>query len=372
MKRRSPDWIGHGAIAVVLLSAGIVIGTTFRSRAPRPTGIERPDSALPGRRPLVKPESASATEDREPTPVVRPAIPSAPGFEPFETGEPAPAFGGEYAVLRGAEGVGAPPRPASPDGVAFEAARAEPAGGTPEDGGEVETTLSARSRPSPAQGIPRGIAMRIPLLGISRPGGRVVFHDLGGHDGPAPSGIEGEWAVLGRCERIVRVEFGLPAHSFGELRAIGRSGGDGWGVEPVVPRQACEAASERFVRPHAATAAERAALAGIAAGEPGAAALDMAEVMRIGPAILVVFRNASGAATVVAATSGGGGYSVRWSKVVEPGDGGLWLLGVYRMGSGAVAWLSSGPRDAPRMMYAVTSTDLGSWTLLHSAPLRER
>ena len=308
-------------------------------------------------------------------------MPPAPGYESFLAGSPAPAFGGEYAVLRGAETAGETVPRATPPPAAIPAAPALPVeseraaaarhGDTAAAASSTARSAPERFRPSPAQGIPRGIALGNPLLAMARPGGRVAFHDLGVRGGPTPAGIEGEWAVIGRCDTPLRVEFALPARRAGELRAIGRADESaGWSVEPVVARQACAAAAERYRRPQAATESERAAFAAAAAGA-GFAPTDLLQAADAHGSKLLVFRRPGGESAVVAAARGPAGAVVLWTHASAAGDGDLTLLGVYRTGAGAEAWITIGDARSPRALLVVSSPDGRSWTAAGPVPLRD-
>lgn len=367
------QWIHASALATVLLSAGVLIGSYLSPEAaPPPSAPAAPQRsgkppAAPGP-PAAAPPAAAASS-------AEPHVPAAPGFEPFDAGVPRPEFGGQYAVLRGANTVERPgsvvpdaavpiassaPAPAAavppapPEPVLADPPRAESAAAEP-------SAVPARNRPAPAQGIPRGIALRQPLLAIVRTGGRAVFHDLGNGGGPTPAGLEGEWAVIGRCELRARVDLAMPSRQIGDLRGIGRAeGGSQWSGEPVVPRQACEVASERFTRPRAASDADRGAYAA-AGASLGYAASDLRQVLDVRGGVLLAFGGVRGSA-LVAAVGSGPRVTVQWTYGGEPGDGDLSLVGVYRNGTDVQAWVLLGPRGSPGALMILSSSDLRTWS----------
>ena len=379
--------VRQAAGALLLLSVGIVVGTYVPARgsaAPAETADARPRAA-----------DTAAASPAHPAPVAsapapaapEASVPPAPGYEPFLAGSPAPGFGGEYAVLRGAQTAGDPVPQASPpppptipsaptSPVQADTTAAGPAARTAPPAPAARTAPPAPAapepfRPSPARGIPRGVALRYPLLAIARPGGRVAFHDLGVASGPTPAGIEGEWAVIGRCDRTVRLDFALPSRRAGELRAIGRAdAAGGWSVEPVVARQACAPAAERYQRPHPPTEEERVAFGPAGAGAgfvPG----DLAQVGEARGSVLLVFRRAGAGSAVVAAARGPGGPVLLWSHAAAPGDGDLSLVGVYRTGAGAEVWIIIGHPGAPRALLGASSPDGRTWSSLAPIPLRD-
>ena len=367
---RAP-WIRAGAAATLLLSSGVLIGSYLgtgpRGRADVPERAIVPAAAA---RRSVEPNAPSGPPPNVPTPELpEPRIPSAPGFEPFEAGAPRPEFGGQYAVLRGANTVdGAPLPPAA-------AVRATPPGPAPRvpaqtSSDSVQSQLAVpdpapavppRFRPAPAQGIPRGLALRQPLLAIVRPSGRTVFHDLGAGGGPTPAGLEGDWSVINHCEWHARVDLAMPPREIGDLRAVGRVEGTArWSGEPVVPSQACASAGERFTGAAEATGAQR-EMYGAAGASLGFAASELRQVADLRGAALLVFVGPAGSALVVADRTGAG-PKVLWTYAVDPGDGDLSLVGVYRTGADVQAWLVLGPRSSPRAVVVLSSSNLRSWS----------
>lgn len=369
--------VRRAAIATLLLSVGITIGSYVRPGRAAPSEQSPVRSARAVQpRPEQRQDSPVASAREAPG-----AVPAAPGFQPFLVSTPRPEFGGAYAVLRGAETAGeraAQPQPTAPPPVAVPPAPEVPVAAatvppaTDTAGQQPAPPAEAgpeRFRPSPAQGIPRGIALRHPLLALARPGGRVAFHDLGLHGTPTPAGIEGEWAVIGRCERTMRIDFALPSRRAGELRGIGRSsGGGGWNVEPVVARQACAAATERYAPARVASESDR--LRFSRAGEAlGFDPADLAQWVEVRGTALLVFRRPGRGSALVAAA--GSAPAVLWSHRVEAADGDLILLGVYRMGAGAEAWFTLGVPSSPDALLVASSPDGRTWDTSGPAPFRE-
>jgi hypothetical protein len=252
-----------GAAAVIVLSAGIMIGAWGRSHradpaalAPTPNAPLAPADTAP---PAPPPGGAAGLE--------APLIPAAP------------SFAGSYSVLPGARTAGSPeppPFPGAPD-VPIEtpaiAQQAEPASPS-----SAEPRVKDPPRPRPAQAIPRGIALQSPLLALARPGGRVVLHGLSAGGGPIPAAIEGDWGVIGRCSDRVRIDFAVPAASAGAMRGIGRAEREPeWRVEPVVPTHVCAAATQNYQRPRTPDDTRRVTFGtagaggGVAGGGPGRA-----------------------------------------------------------------------------------------------------
>lgn len=377
-------WIRAGAVATLLLSAGILTGTYLAPSAPAVPLV--PAAGPPqagGPSPAPGPSAPGSPLAATPT---QPHVPAAPGFEPFDAEVPRPEFGGQYAVLRGASTVSgdggpppsaalgeAPPAASSFPAQSLPAAPSEPVTGDPPRSepapGDPGERLP-RSRPGPAQGMPRGIALQQPLLAIVRTGGRTVFHDLSTGRGPTPAGLEGEWSVIGRCEWSARVDLGMPARQVGDLRGVGRTDpGSAWSGEPVVPRQACAAAGERFTRPRAASDADRDGYAQ-AGGPLGFTAGDLAQVAEVRGGVVLVFGGTTGSA-VVAGVRSARGAEVHWTYTAQPGDGDLTLVGVYRTGTEVQAWVLLGPRGSPGALMIVSSSDLRTWSPRGPFPLNQ-
>ena len=366
------------SLAALLISAGVIVGTAV----PRARGAEAPGSKPGGAR--VLPEGRhSPSPAPGPAPVV--AADTAAASEAWETGvafqpEPegeAPAFGGSYAVLRGARTDASSPvdtsaAPADPDPVpAFPA----PPGDVPSDTASSEPEATPRSapapfRPSPAQGIPRGVAAEYPLLAIFEGAGRLLFYDLGVRPGVIPSSIEGSWAVLGDCERALQADFSAPTAQPGELRAVGRGApGEPGSAAVVVARQGCEAASRRFSRANSADAADRDALAGLAPEDFGPS--DLAQVARSHGLVLAVYRSSAGSAAVIG-HAGAGGVTTLWTGRIQPGDGDLAAIGVFRRGGSANAWLLVRKDSRAAALLAASSPDGRAWSSAGPSPLVHR
>jgi hypothetical protein len=374
-------WLQQGAGAVLMVSVGVLIGARGNDNA-----VQRPDS--PGVQTMASPARVDsvaaagldtggvAATPREPSASLQ--IPSAPGFESVlaagSSGDTAASFAGSYAVLRGAttadgganvQLVSTAPSttPASRGEEAASALSTTSSAGAP----ALDTTASAPGaggatgfRPSPAQGLPRGIALRHPMLAIIRPGGRAVMYDLGMGGGPTPAGLEGEWAVIGDCSRRVRVEFTMRSRRVGEVQGVGRlAGGAAWSGEPVVATQACAAASDRFVRPSDPSSADRAQFEKVA-GDAGFAGWGLQEVVAGRSFDVLVFRQEGRRRSLIVVRARNGGAPA----VLKEVEGEVRLLGVYRSGSGATAWFAVGAGDVPESVVVARSGDLRSWDVL--------
>lgn len=378
-------WVQHAAAAVLMVSVGVLIGARGSD-----TPVQRTDS--PARVDTVASAAADHGGGVATPPEMAPGslqIPSAPGFESVLTagagGDTAPSFAGSYAVLRGAttvdggaevELVSTPP-PTTPASrrdeaesalagtVAAAAAPAPDTGTTPSPPGAGAAT---GFRPAPAQGLPRGVALRHPMLAIIRPGGRAVMYDLGLGGGPTPSGLEGEWAVIGDCARRVRVEFAMRSRRVGEVQGAGRvAGSAGWSGEPVVAAQACAAASEQFVGPRDPSAADREQFEPVAR-DAGLAGWDLHQVVASRGFDVLVLRQEGRRRSLIVVRGRNGGAPAVMKEV----EGEVSLLGVYRSGSGATAWFAIGARHFPEAVVVATSGDLRSWDVLGPNPLQAR
>lgn len=362
---------------VLLLSAGIILGS-FTPRGTRAEG--RP----------AAPRGARGTPGAA-TSAVTPA--AAPAAAPAQTGEldpgrdsaastpelalgPPPAFGGRYAVLRGATTAGpvggaagrtefprAPESPVDGDAASSPAEGPEPAAlpaaaPAPASPG-VRPERREAFRPAPADAIPRGVAADYPLLALFEGGGRVVFHDLGEHPGVVPTSVEGTWAEVGHCGRTVRADLSLPTEARGELRAIGRgSAADAGHAALVVARQGCDLASSRFALPQRPDADDRRQFAGM---EPaGFTAGDLAQVVRSGPVRLALYRSAAGQAAVAVEVTRLRAAPL-WSFVLTPADGDLSAIGVSRRGSSTRVWLLVRTGTRAAALVAAAGPDGAAW-----------
>lgn len=351
--------------SLAALAAGLVLGATLAYASAAWPRRPVPDAQAAG----AAPRPAFATPASPPADVALPAPePEAPPLPVTDT------LGGPYVALSdaglapsGAIVWGIPPAPAAAVDVA---AGADPAAAPAPDTAAPVPADPQRFRPAPAQGIPPGLAVRLPLLAVLRPGGRVAFHELGRTPGPVPAGLEGEWSVPGACARTVRVELALPSRGAGHLRAVGRVvSGEGGTVAPVVPRQACAAASRGYAPARSPTAAERTAMAS-AGAEMGFGAGDLREMAGVAGAIVLVFRGDDGAAGVAVRARGATGPV--WTHRAAPADGPVRLLGVYRAGAATEAWLVIGASDRPASLLVVSSADGRRWTSDGPVPLGDR
>lgn len=380
-------WVQHAALAVLMVSVGVLIGARGTNDAPSPDPAAGVDTVATAA--AAGPVAAVAPSEPAPPQL---QIPPAPGFESVLAAgggvDTAANFAGSYAILRGASTVdrgaerlveSAPPSGTSASepagaGVAPAVApaatgAAEPDRGTQErrDSGPA-VPESTRFRPSPAQGLPRGIALRHPMFAIIRPGGRAVMYDLGMGGGPTPSGLEGEWAVIGDCARRVRVEFATRARRVGEMQGVGRvEGNPGWSGEPVVATQACAAASDLLVRPRSPSPAERGRVE-LLVRDAGFAGSDLQEIAGSHGFEVLVFRQDGRRRSLIVVAGRNGGAPAVTKEI----DGGVRLVGVYRSGSGATAWFAVGDRQSPEALVVASSGDLRSWHVPGPTPLQVR
>lgn len=354
------------SVAALLLSSGVILGT-FAPRAPgavRPNRHPAPPAAAGEARTSPRLAPVSPPDTRAPNG-------GSPGvvIESISAEEP-PAFGGAYAVLRGAttngailpesadagslsippEFPGIPPRAKDPPAADSVAPYDEP----------EPHSAPERFRPAAAQGIPRGVAADYPLLAVYEGAGRLLFYDLGARPGVVPASIEGAWAVLGDCGRAMQADFSAATTHAGELRAVGRgtSGTPGMAVV-VAARQGCEAATARFTNARAANPSERADFGSLA--PEGFAAMDLVQVALNRGVLLLVFRSAGGSAAVIATTGLGSARAV-WSTRLPPTGGDLGGIGVFRRGGALHAWLVVEKAGRPTALLTVTTPDGTTWS----------
>jgi hypothetical protein len=363
---RTSSRLRQVSVAALLLSSGVILGTF----APRAPGAVRPNM-----HPAPAAPAGEVRTPARPAPVAPPDTAAPYGESPasviesISADEP-PAFGGAYAVLRGATTNGAilaeSPDSGSPSiapefpGIPPRAADLPAAdSATPPDEPEPRSAPE-RFRPAAAQGIPRGVAADYPLLAVYEGAGRLLFYDLGAHPGVVPASIEGAWAVLGDCGRAVQADFSAATTHAGELRAVGRgtSGSPGMAVV-VAARQGCEAATARFTNARAVNPSERADFGSLA--PDGFGAMDLVQVARNRGVLLLVFRSAGGSAAVIATTGLGSARAV-WSTRVPPSGGDLGGIGVFRRGGALHAWLVVEKAGRPTALLAVTAPDGTTWS----------
>lgn len=362
------------SVAALLVSTGVILGTA----APRARG-----AAPVGRTPAAADARARA-EVPPPAPVDTPSAAAAPDTTPRgirPEGDP-PAFGGSYAVLRGAstdasisidapaaEHEGASPAfPPVPREIPEGASPADDPGVTPEP--PAARPAPAPFRPAPAQGIPRGVAADYPLLAVFEGAGRLLFYDLGVRPGVIPASIEGSWSSLGDCGRALQADFSAPTGRAGELRAVGRGApGESGSAVVVAARQGCEAASRRFVSAHLAGAGDAGELAGLA--PRGFGGPDLVQAARSDGIVLAVFRSRAGSAAVIATSTTAGLTSV-WTARVPAADGDLAGIGVFRRSGAAHAWFVIRKDARATALLTASSSDGQAWSSSGPAALANR
>ena len=91
------QWIQASALATVLLSGGVLIGSYLPPEpSPPPSTPAAPQRSV---QPAVAPGPPAGAPLAAAASTAEPHVPAAPGFEPFDAGVPRPEFGGQYAVL---------------------------------------------------------------------------------------------------------------------------------------------------------------------------------------------------------------------------------------------------------------------------------
>lgn len=362
------------SLGALLLSAGVILGTAV----PRARGAEVTPAAVGGAS-----QAARAPTPRSSPPAVEPDTTAASAawetgvaFQPELEGEP-PPFGGSYAVLRGAstDSSSLPDAPAAPPAADADPTFPGPPADVPPDSGSSESepgppAAPARFRPSPAQGMPRGIAAEYPLLAVFEGAGRLLYYDLGVRPGVIPASIEGTWAAVGDCESELQADYSATTAQAGDLRAVGRGAPRDAGAAVVVTaRQGCEAASRRFARAHSASPAERGELAGLTPAGFGSS--DLVQVARSQGLVLAVYRSGAGSAAVIGSTAPGSAATL-WTGRIEPADGDLAGIGVFRRGGAAYAWFLIRKDSRPAALLAASSPDGRTWSSAGPAALVHR
>jgi hypothetical protein len=97
---------------------------------------------------------------------------------------------------------------------------------------------------------------------------------------------------------------------------------------------------------------------------------DLVQVAAFGGGSLLVFLRAGLGAAVIATRPGAEPTTV-WTRNDAAADGGPWLIGVYRIRSGATAWLAFGGLSAPTSLLIASSPDLRTWSAEGPSSLRQ-
>ncbi|CAA9339058.1 MAG: hypothetical protein AVDCRST_MAG68-2853 [uncultured Gemmatimonadetes bacterium] len=161
----------------------------------------------------------------------------------METGEP----GRGYAPVESSDEAALGPAPEHPVAESSEAAPAM----------DVPAGPAKAFRHPPARPVSLATsraATGLPLLAVRRGSGRIVFHEIERAEG---AGLEGEWAVAGRCGERLRLDLAQPARGRGAARGVGAdlSSAGGWQTAVAVPVQGC--AAGRILLPRGPSSADR-------------------------------------------------------------------------------------------------------------------
>lgn len=225
---------------------------------------------------------------------------------------------------------------------------------------EPTARAAVPSAPSPVRRLSADQGVRMPLLALRR-ADRLVFHEtLLDASAPPDGGIEGEWAVPGRCAEILHMNIAQPVRSTGQVRGVGRTdAADSWTVGPAVPRQACSASSSFWLGLSTASDADRAAFGSLAGIANGPAALDQL-VRHSDSEVWLRFRSEIGTRVLLVRRLNGE-WIVGWDSGLVTGAEGLDLLGTYRRGSRPEAWVVVTDRGRPRAFLRVVRQSSGEW-----------
>jgi hypothetical protein len=169
----------------------------------------------------------------------------------------------------------------------------------------------------------------------------------------------------------MRLEFALPSKAPGDLRAVGRGTPGPRLAVPVVPRQACGVAGERFASPREPGSGEVVRY-GLAASAQAFSAEDLREVLPVRGGILLLFRNdARGSLALLLGSAPGSG--TLWAARTDPGEGELLVIGVYR-GEPATehVWIVAAANGVVQRLYTLSSDPSGGWKGAGPIPLQPR
>lgn len=264
----APVWVAATLTAVFL---GVALGAAAPGRAavaPQTRtpalAVHRPPAARPVRASPAKPEAAEPGRGYSPVGV----------SDELALG-PAPAF----PVADGAEApsTGAPASPAA---------------------------LRERAALPPSAALSRP-ATGLPLLAVRRGSGRIVFHEIE-QAGAAGAGMEGEWAVAGRCRERLRMDLAQPARGAGAPRGVGAdlSSSGGWRTAVAVPVQGC--AAGRILLPRPPSRADRERFAAFSTDE-------LRQVATAADAAWLVF-SGRGRSRAMVVLRRGGDWHEAWSR----------------------------------------------------------
>lgn len=285
-----PVWMATILAAAFL---GVALGTAAPGGA---AGVAR-----------ARPPAPSAQRSVAPRPVR--ATPAA--AEWMEMREP----GRSYVPLRADE----PELGPAPDFlVAASAGAPAPDAEVPVVAAEPVRAHAARRSPAALTGPATGL----PLLAVRRGSGRIVFHEIDA-GGTAGAGLEGEWAIAGRCGERLRLDLAQPARGAGAPRGVGAdlSSSGGWRMAVAVPPREC--AAGRILLPRRPTAADRERFAPFSSDE-------LQQVVATERAAWLVFAGQGQSRSTVLLRRGGA-WREAWSR---DADGVQEISAVLRRGDG--------------------------------------
>ncbi|HEX8361900.1 MAG TPA: hypothetical protein VF613_17405 [Longimicrobium sp.] len=174
---------------------------------------------------------------------------------------------------------------------------------------ELDAGVGAtESRRGPAARRPPDRATGVPLLAVRRGSGRIVFHAIE-QAGAAGDGLEGEWAVAGRCGERLRLDLAQPARGAGAPRGVGAelSSSGSWQAAVAVPVKECT--TGRVLVPRRPTRFDRERFAGFATD-------DLQQVVATESVAWLVF-TAPGRCRAVVVVRRDGAWQEAWSRESE-------------------------------------------------------
>jgi hypothetical protein len=157
---------------------------------------------------------------------------------------------------------------------------------------------------------------------VRRGSGRIVFHEFE-PGGTAGHGLEGEWAVAGRCGERLRLDLAQPVRGAGAPLGVGAdlSSSGEWQTAVAVPPREC--AAGRILLPRRPAGADRDRFAGFSTNE-------LRQVVTTESAAWLVFAGQGRSRSVVVLRRDGAWYEA-WSRET---DGVQEISGVVRSGDG--------------------------------------
>jgi hypothetical protein len=159
-------------------------------------------------------------------------------------------------------------------------------------------------RSSPADAVRP--ASGLPLLAVRRGSGRIVFHAI---DPATSAGLEGEWAIAGRCRERLRMNLAQHARGPGAPHGVGAdlSSSGAWQTAVAVPVRGC--AAGRTLLPRSPADADRARFAAFSTDE-------LRQVAATADAAWLVFAG-RGRSRVMLAVRRDGAWHPAWSHETD-------------------------------------------------------